>query len=66
MTEKEVTWKELCELSVTSQKLAELLGLSQRHVERLAQEGVLIRQPDRSFNLVVNVRLYLAHLQKRR
>jgi len=66
MTEKEVTWEELCELSVTSQKLAELLGLSQRHVERLAQEGVLIRQPDRSFKLVVNLRLYLAHLQKRR
>lgn len=66
MEEKEVTWEELCELSVSSQKLADLLGLSQRHVERLAQEGVLIRQPDRSFNLVVNVRLYLAHLQKRR
>ncbi|AFM21386.1 hypothetical protein Anamo_0743 [Acetomicrobium mobile DSM 13181] len=66
MEEKEVTWEELCELSVSSQKLADLLGLSQRHVERLAKEGVLIRQPDRSFNLVVNARLYLAHLQKRR
>jgi len=66
MEEKEMTWEELCELSVTSQKLAELLGLSQRHVERLAQEGVLIRQPDRSLNLIVNIRLYLAHLQKRR
>jgi|GEM_PF-5916039 len=66
MKEKELTFEKLCELSKSSQELADLFGLTVRHVNRLAQEGVLLRQPDGRFNLVVNVKLYLTHLQKRR
>jgi len=59
-----LTFEELCELSVSSQKLAELLGLTARHINRLTQEGVLLRQPDGRFNLVTNIKLYIAHLKK--
>ncbi|MBC7130829.1 hypothetical protein H5T51_06390 [Candidatus Bathyarchaeota archaeon] len=62
--EKELTFEELCELSKSSQELADLFGLTVRHINRLAQDGVLLRQSDGRFNLVVNVRLYLTHLKK--
>jgi len=64
MKEKELTFEELCERSLSSQELADTLGLTVRHINRLAQDGVLLRQSDGRFNLVVNVRLYLTHLKK--
>jgi len=66
MGEKESTFEELCECYVSSQELADMLGLTARHVNRLAQEGVLLRHSNGQFNLVTNVKLYLAHLKKAR
>jgi phage terminase Nu1 subunit (DNA packaging protein) len=64
MQEKEATFKELCECYVNSQQLANMLGLTVRHVNRLAQEGVLLRHSNGQFNLVTNIKLYLAHLKR--
>jgi hypothetical protein len=50
-------------MKTTAKALGQLLGITPRHVNRLADEGVLERDGD-SFDLEASVRRYCDHLRK--
>lgn len=61
MEERESTFEELCECYVSSQELANILGLTVRHVNRLAQEGMLVKEGPSQFPLAENIQKYLQY-----
>lgn len=54
------------ERELTADRLAEILGLSKRHILRLASDGVLPRTPKGRYPLARSVQSYLAHLDQQR
>ncbi len=43
---------------VTSAELAKLIGVSQRRIQQLESEGILIKNPDNKFELSKNIQLF--------
>ncbi len=66
MKERESTFEELCECYVSSQELANILGLTVRHVNRLAQEGMLVKEGPSQFPLAQNIQKYLQFLESKK
>lgn len=66
MKERESTFEELCECYVSSQKLADMLGITARHVNRLAQEGMLVKKGPSQFPLAQNIQKYLQFLESKK
>uniref|UniRef100_UPI003F6809D1 hypothetical protein n=1 Tax=Gorillibacterium sp. sgz5001074 TaxID=3446695 RepID=UPI003F6809D1 len=50
---------------ITTKDLAELLDLSARRVQQLAEEGVLIRAEKGKYKLLESVHRYIKHVQNR-
>jgi phage terminase Nu1 subunit (DNA packaging protein) len=53
-----------CPRNVTPTELAELLGLTVRHVQRLAQEGVIVRAGRGRYDLAASVQGYVEWLRR--
>ena len=66
MEERESTFEELCECYVSSQELANILGLTVRHVNRLAGEGMLVKEGPSQFPLAQNIQKYLQFLESKK
>ena len=54
------------ESEVNGTSLACVLGVTQRHLRRLREDGVLVRNENGNYNLVQSVRAYIALTKSRK